>query len=89
MKFFIYCKKKFKKNFEKTKKYGKINSQEKFLPLQELKNKEKNHLKVSKYKDQELRKMIKKHQKITKFKQKNVILMSKKISVILINKGFY
>ncbi len=33
--------------------------------------------------------MIKKHQKITKFKQENVILMSEKISVILINKGFY
>ena len=33
--------------------------------------------------------MIKKHQKITKFKQKNVILMSEKVSVILINKGFY
>ena len=33
--------------------------------------------------------MIKKHQKITKFNQKNVILMSKRISVILINKGFY
>ena len=33
--------------------------------------------------------MIKKHQKMTKFKQKNVILMSEKISVILINKGFY
>ena len=33
--------------------------------------------------------MIKKHQKITKFKQKNVILMSEKISVILINKRFY
>ena len=32
--------------------------------------------------------MIKKHQKMTKFKQKNVILMSEKISVILINKGF-
>ena len=33
--------------------------------------------------------MIKKHQKITKFKQENAILMSEKISVILINKGFY
>ena len=33
--------------------------------------------------------MLKKQQKITKFKQKNVILISEKISVILINKGFY
>ncbi len=33
--------------------------------------------------------MIKKQQKITKFKQENVILMSEKISVILINKEFY
>ena len=33
--------------------------------------------------------MIKKHQKMTKFKQKNVILMSEKISVTLINKGFF
>ena len=33
--------------------------------------------------------MIKKQQKITKFKSKNVILMSEKISVTLINKGFY
>ena len=32
--------------------------------------------------------MIKKQQKMTKFKQKNVILMSKKIAVTLINKGF-
>ena len=32
--------------------------------------------------------MLKKHQKITKIKQKNAILMSEKISVIPINKGF-
>ena len=32
--------------------------------------------------------MIKKQQKIIKIKQKNVILISEKISVTLINKGF-
>jgi len=32
--------------------------------------------------------MLKKHQKMTKIKQKNVILMSEKIAVTLINKGF-
>ena len=32
--------------------------------------------------------MIKKQQKIIKIKQKNVILMSEKIAVTLINKGF-
>ena len=32
--------------------------------------------------------MLKKHQKMTKIKQKNAILMSEKISVIPINKGF-
>ena len=32
--------------------------------------------------------MLKKYQKITKIKQKNAILMSEKISVIPINKGF-
>ena len=32
--------------------------------------------------------MIKKQQKIIKIKQKNVILMSEKIFVTLINKGF-
>ena len=32
--------------------------------------------------------MSKKQQKMIKIKQKNAILMSKKISVILINKGF-
>ena len=32
--------------------------------------------------------MLKKHQKITKIKQKNAILMSEKILVTLINKGF-
>lgn len=32
--------------------------------------------------------MQKKQQKMTKIKQKNMILMSEKISVILMNKGF-
>jgi len=32
--------------------------------------------------------MLKKQQKMTKIKQKNAILMSEKISVILMNKGF-
>ena len=32
--------------------------------------------------------MLKKQQKMTKIKQKNMILMSEKISVILMNKGF-
>ena len=32
--------------------------------------------------------MLKKQQKMTKIKQKNMILMSEKISVALINKGF-
>ena len=32
--------------------------------------------------------MLKKQQKMTKIKQKNAILMSEKISVALINKGF-
>ena len=32
--------------------------------------------------------MLKKQQKMTKIKQKNMILMSEKISVTLINKGF-
>ena len=32
--------------------------------------------------------MLKKQQKIIKIKQKNAILMSEKISVISINKGF-
>ena len=33
--------------------------------------------------------MLKKQQKIIKIKQKNVILISEKISVTLINKGFF
>ena len=53
-----------------------------------MKNKKKNPLKVNKNERQELRKMIKKQQKIIKIKQKNVILMSEKIAVTLINKGF-
>ena len=53
-----------------------------------MKNKKKNPLKVNKNGHQELRKMIKKQQKIIKIKQKNVILMSEKIAVTLINKGF-
>ena len=53
-----------------------------------MKNKKKNPLKVNKNEHQELRKMIKKQQKIIKIKQKNVILMSEKIAVTLINKGF-
>ena len=53
-----------------------------------MKNKKKNPLKANKNEYQELRKMIKKQQKIIKIKQKNVILMSEKISVTLINKGF-
>ena len=32
--------------------------------------------------------MLKKQQKMTKIKQENMILMSEKISVTLINKGF-
>ena len=32
--------------------------------------------------------MLKKQQKVTKIKQKKAILMSEKISVTLINKGF-
>ena len=32
--------------------------------------------------------MLKKQQKMTKIKQENMILMSEKISVILMNKGF-
>lgn len=53
-----------------------------------MKNKKKNPLKANKNEHQELRKMIKKQQKIIKIKQKNVILMSEKIAVTLINKGF-
>ena len=53
-----------------------------------MKNKKKNPLKVNKNEHQELRKMIKKQQKMIKIKQKNVILISEKISVTLINKGF-
>ena len=53
-----------------------------------MKNEKKNLLKVNKNEHQELRKMIKKQQKIIKIKQKNVILMSEKIAVTLINKGF-
>ena len=53
-----------------------------------MKNEKQNPLKVNKNGHQELRKMIKKQQKIIKIKQKNVILMSEKIAVTLINKGF-
>ena len=53
-----------------------------------MKNEKKNPLKANKNEYQELRKMIKKQQKIIKIKQKNVILMSEKIAVTLINKGF-
>ena len=52
------------------------------------KKREKNPLKTNKNEGQELRKMLKKQQKMTKIKQKNAILMSEKISVALINKGF-
>ena len=78
----------FLKNFEKSKKYGIISLQKKFLPLLKIKNAEKNSLKASKHASQELRKMLKKQQKMTKINQKNAILMSEKILVTLINKGF-
>ena len=78
----------FIKNFEKSKKYGTISLQKKFLPLLKIKNAEKNPLKAIKNASQELRKMLKKQQKMTKINQKNVILMSEKNLVTLINKGF-
>ena len=78
----------FIKNFEKSKKYGTISLQKKFLPLLKIKIAEKNPLKANKHASQELRKMLKKQQKMTKINQKNVILMSEKIAVTLINKGF-
>ena len=53
-----------------------------------MKNKKKNPLKANKNEYQELRKMLKKQQKIIKINQKNVILISEKIAVTLINKGF-
>ena len=76
------------KNFEKREKYGKISLQKKFLPLQEIKKCQENPFKASKNGDQELRKMLKKQQKLKKIKQKKAILMSEKISVTLMNKGF-
>ena len=78
----------FIKNFEKSKKYGTISLQKKFLPLLKIKNAEKNPLKATKHASQELRKMLKKQQKMTKINQKNMILMSEKNLVTLINKGF-
>ena len=54
----------------------------------EIKKAEKNLFKANKYARQELRKISKKQQKMIKIKPKNAILMSEKISVTLINKGF-
>ena len=39
----------FIKNFERSKKYGKISLQKKLLPLLKIKNTEKNPLKASKH----------------------------------------
>ena len=78
----------FIKNFEKSKKYGTISLQKKFLPLLKIKKAGKNLFKANKHARQELRKMSKKQQKMIKIKLKNTILMSEKISVTLINKGF-
>ena len=52
------------------------------------KKEKENLLKVNKNEGQELRKMLKKQQKTIKINQKNTILMSGKISVAPINKGF-